>query len=170
MSVREDVATHPEIAKILPTVFRSLERKDKVGFSRSFAKGFRRLALRTRGGLYLGTHPAYDVNMERVDRVVARIAKGLFCHELGHRLPSDYEVFAACINMIDDLDEDSKNTLRALTQRPIRVVGEQVFYYAWSSAVDDENTTAWLLGFYRRVWFFSLTLPRSRNHPGLLPS
>jgi len=78
LTLREDTFDHPDVQKILPTVFRSLAKPNKVGFSKSLFQSIRVLNVTTSSGLFLGPRPTYNANLERLDRVAQRIVKGLF--------------------------------------------------------------------------------------------
>ncbi len=165
LSLREDTAKHPDVEKILPVVFRSLARPEQAGLTRSLMKSVKKVNLRTKGGLYLGIKQAYDVNLARLDNVARRIAKGLFYHENGRRLPSEYEVVAYSEDGLRDLTEDDRQHLQQKIMAPLmsnspKIVGNGVFSYRVSYSDTDPNTSVWFFVFYERVAFLCLTLTK----------
>lgn len=167
LTLREDTADHPDVEQLLPIVYRSLARPDKVGFAKSIQKNMKEVYVRTQSGLYLGIKPSYDVNLARLDNVAKRIVKGLFYVETGHRLPDNYEAVAYSESGLRNLAENDKKHLqteiiRPLTSNAPKIIGKQVFSY-WVAYPDiDANISVWLLVFYKRVAFLCLTLPKER--------
>ena len=134
LTLREDIANHPDVEKILPTVLNSLRRPDKVGFAKSLLKSMKEVNVRTQSGLYLGVKPSYDVKLARLDNVAKRIAKGLFYYETGHRLPDEYIVTAYSESGLRNLTDSVKHDLQEKIIRPImesdpKIVGNNVFSY-----------------------------------------
>src|SRR5262245_41527341 len=63
LTLRDDTFDHPEVQKVLPTVFRSLTKPNKVGFSQSLFQSIRILDVTASGGLFLGSRPTYSANL-----------------------------------------------------------------------------------------------------------
>lgn len=165
LTLREDIANHPDVEQILPVVLRSLARPDKVGFAKSLLKSIKEVNVRTQRGLYLSSKPSYDVNLARLDNVAKRIAKGLFYYETGHRLPDEYEVVAYSESGLRNLTDDVKQDLQAIIIHPLmsnvpKIIGKQVFSYRVSYSDTDANVSVWLFIFYERVAFLCMTLPQ----------
>ena len=171
LTMREDTAEHPDVEQILPTVLRSLARPDKVGFTQAFLRSFRDVNVVTQSGLYLGRKGAFDVNLTRLDSVARRIIKGVFYHEKGYRLPDDYDAVAYSESRLQDLTDNwkqklQKNILEPLMLNAPKTIGQQVFSYRVAYSDSDPNTSVWLLGFYERVNFLCMTLPKATTaHP-----
>lgn len=165
VTLREDTADHPEVEKVLPTVLRSLGKPTSQGFTSALLRNRTIVNLRTTGGLYVGMKPAYNVDLQRLDSVAERITKGLFYFEKGFRLPNEYEVFSYSESGFRDITNDFKNDLQEKIIQPLmatelKIIGNNVFSYRVSFTKEDPNTSAWLLVFYDKVAFLSLTLPR----------
>jgi hypothetical protein len=166
LTLRDDVAEHPDVKEVLPTVIRSLARPDKVGFKTALLRNLRKIDLESLGGVYLGRKDGYNVDLNRLNKVASRITKGLFYYERGYRLPNEYEVSAFSESGLRDLTEHLKNELKAKIVQPLmsnapRTVGNDVFSYRVAYSETDPNASAWLLLFYQQVAFLCLTLPRS---------
>ncbi len=63
LTLREDTYNHPDVGQILPTVFRSLRKPEKVGFTKSLQNSMREVNVRSPSGLYLGVKASYNVNI-----------------------------------------------------------------------------------------------------------
>jgi hypothetical protein len=165
LTLREDTANHPDVEKILPIVLRSLARPDKIGFAKSLIKNMKKVNVRTQSGLYLGTKPAYDVNLTRLDNVARRITKGLFYYETGSRLLDEYEVFSFSESGLRNVTDKVKQHLKEKILRPLmsnsaKIIGKQVFSYRVSFSDKDANSSVWLFIFYKRIAFLCMTLPK----------
>jgi hypothetical protein len=163
LAMREDIFDHPDIKQILPRVLKSLARPDKVKSAKSIYRTMRKVDVRTRLGLYLGTKIAYNVNLARLDNVARRIVKGLFFHEKGHRLPDEYKVIvlseSGLYNANDYFKKQLQIIFRPLMANTPKIIGNQVFSYRVYYTYTDDNASAWLLEFYEQVRFFCMTLP-----------
>jgi hypothetical protein len=168
LTLREDTFDHPEVQKVLPTVFRSLTKPNKVGFSKSLFQAIRIRELKTSSGLFLGQRPAYDVDLERLDRVAQRIVKGLFYRERGARLPNEYVVSAYSASGLSNLTKDKKDYIITNIVDPIllqtpKTIGNNVFTYRFMFSPEDPNVSAWHLIFYEKVAFLCFTTPLSTD-------
>lgn len=162
ITMRADVFNHPDVKQVLSTVLKSLARPDHLGLARSLARTMRDVEVRTPGGLHLGLQPIYDVNLARLDNVARRITQGLFYHETGYRLPSEYELTTYSEAGFHSLKDDIRrrlqaNIIRPLMSNPVTIIGNGVFSYRFARTETDRNISAWLLVFYERVRFLSMT-------------
>jgi hypothetical protein len=164
LSVREDIYPHPVVQETLPKIIRSLSRPKASEFARGFVRRVRLCEAMTPGGVHLGVRPVYDFDPGRLERTVARIAKGLFFVERGHRLPTDFKMLAFCLDAIGRVDPKNMTLLSKLSTRPIKVIAEEVFAYSWGSVAEDPDTTGWLLTFYNQTSFVCLTWPNCLGH------
>lgn len=78
LSLREDLQQHPANDQLRRAVQRSFAKPQQARFTRAFFQGVRRVDVETPGGIYLGQQPVYEVDLRRLKRVAARIAKGSF--------------------------------------------------------------------------------------------
>ena len=162
VAARDDLREHSVVREILPKAIRSLANPAKRGFSAAFLKTLRKVPAYTASGLYAGYRGAYDVNLRRLDAVVARIVKGLFYKQSGRRLPDNYEV---TVLSEDGLKGAGPTELAELSRMLAAIfsagarTGFRTSVFGYVSTVDsaDPNTSAWLLTFYERVAFAALT-------------
>jgi hypothetical protein len=167
LTLRDDTKTHPDVEKILPTVLRSLARQEQVGLTKSLLRRIKNVDVRTRNGLYLGRKTTYDVDLNRLENVARRIAKGLFYFEKGYRLPDTYEVAAYSESGLQMQTDEFKKEMQTNIIRPLmtnapKAIGNRVFSYRVAYTDMDTNASAWLFVFYERVVFLCIILPKER--------
>ncbi len=163
VAFREDVGDHPDVRAILPVIYRSLKKPRKVGLKNAVLNNIHYRNLRTPGGIFLGPRATYDVELDRLDRVVARIIRGLYHHHTATRIPNDYNV---AVFSEDGLRVSPSNLLQLqtevldpLSRTAIHSVGGTVFRYRYAAVATDPLSSAWLLTFYERVSFLGLVAP-----------
>jgi len=163
ITMRRDPGNHAQVRKLLPAVFRGLEKPEKLRFTRAFLKGLKRSEVVTQGGIYLGTAPTYDVDLSRLDRVVQRTVLGLFYHESGRRLSPTHEINSYLPDEIALENEDQLDDLKKLLTWCLGGshvdIGEGVFSYWFNRVQDDPDSTGWLLRFYEAVHCLCVTAP-----------
>lgn len=127
-------------------VKRSIQRNSSVLF-RNFTEKLHDEPYYTSGGVYLGKLPSIPIDLEKINTIFSTMVKGLFFHHNKLRIPGNYitKVMSHEPWHFDDL----WNCLNA--KRP-RLFGE-VFGYGYTSLVEDQFTTIWLMWFYNRVLF-----------------
>ena len=166
ISMRHDTGDHPAVKSILPALYRSLEKPKKRGFRQAVFNSIREINITTASGIYVGKASGYDVDLRRLDRVAARITKGLYFHELGMRVPETFQVKAHCLDGFDWIDSALNAQLfnmlgRVLDSTSPRVLGENVFAYWFQPAIDNSMASLWVLKFYERVIFFAMVIPKT---------
>jgi hypothetical protein len=167
LALRDDVYEHPDVKAIIPSILRALQKPEKAGFRASFLKGFHEAYPRTASGLMLPKRGAYSVNPIRLDRVTARITKGLYYHHRGQRLPATHEAFGFSPPRLANIDPENYEMLKRTMFDPVGLasnimIGRRVFYYKFRFAEDDPDASVWLYLFYRRVPFVGMTLRRDQ--------
>jgi hypothetical protein len=91
LTVRQDIEQQRDAHAAQQAALRALARPQARGLLASFLGNTRAVELRTPGGLYLGNGGLYTPDIRRVCAVAQRTALGLFYHDVGHRLPDEYE-------------------------------------------------------------------------------
>jgi hypothetical protein len=92
LTVREDLKGHPARDAVLPSVLRSLNKAEAIGFSKAFWNQMVSAERVLPIGLWLGTGPLHVASGNRMDCVAVRIIKGLFFNETQQRVPDDHLV------------------------------------------------------------------------------
>jgi hypothetical protein len=166
ISMRHDTGDHPAVKRILPALYRSLEKPKKRGFRQAVFNSIRTVDIMTATGIYVGAASAYNVDLPRLDRVAARITRGLYFHESGMRVPEDFHVKAHSLDGFDWIDSSLNAQLsdmlgRVLNSTPPRILGENVFAYWFQPTIDNSMASLWVLKFYERVIFFAMVVPKT---------
>ena len=116
----------------------------------------------TPAGLYLGRTGQFEFDAHRLNRVVARTARGLFLYEFKRRLPPDYGLR---VLMVHGLSPEQQSALPPLVApiiaQPPRVFGGDVFSYRVAADPDEPNATGWLLTFFESFHFVAVTESRT---------
>ena len=163
VALRHDV-DHPDATAARDSAMRSLGRPQAGGLRAAFLNATREIELRSPQGLYLGRTGMYDVDVDRLDRVVRRVVLGLFYKESGLPLARGYDTKAYLLSQVDPSATDVVGRLshivRALrAARAPSFVGRRVLSYWWQLTADDPYVSAWLLVFYGRVSWVGITVP-----------
>jgi hypothetical protein len=161
------LSNDPDVDKIRPAFERSLTNPQKVGFALALLGTVRDVYLRAPSGLYLGKGKAFSPDLSRLDKIMQRIAKGIFYHEMKTRLPDSYAIHiypvSGLISIKDKRIKDINNVLLPqLIASGVKIIGEGVFAYAHVHESADKNVSMWLLVFYRTVSFYAFTVQISR--------
>ncbi len=164
VTLRHDL-DHPDAQAARDSTLRSLGRPQARGLLESLLATTQPVELRTPGGLYVGRSATYEPDAERLCRVARRVSLGLFYYETRRRLPDDYEARTYLPSAIDPSATGALARLRdvAVALRASgspRFVGRRVLSYWWQPTREDANVSAWLLVFYERVPFVTITTPR----------
>jgi hypothetical protein len=162
--LKDKAGSHPEAVLLRESVFRGLRNPRKVGFARSIVRSIRSVQLRTPAGLYVDKAPGFNVDLSRLDRVVARITRGLFWHHRKIRLPDGFAVEAYSEAGLRDMEpahieEMQQEVIGPVLRQPAHSIGNGVLKYWYAFATDAEHVSAWILEFYGDVRFAALTIP-----------
>jgi len=166
MVLKDRAGNHPEAVAVRDSAMRGLAKPKKVKFTRRILGSMRQMTIRTPAGLFLGRAPVFDVDLTRLDRVVARVTRGLYWHHHSHvRLPDDHKVVVWSEDGLRGITPDDVLQLRSMLidpvlNNPARSIGRDVLHYRYASS-DREHVTGWLLEFYDDVRFIAFTMPNT---------
>jgi hypothetical protein len=163
VALRNDV-DHPDAAVAREAALRSLDRPQAPGLRASLLAGTRDADVRTRAGLYVGRARTYDVDVERLDRVVCRITRGLFYKTIRRPLPANPDVRSYLLSQFEPSAGEAiarlQDIITTVRRGPPRIIGRRVLMF-WSMLTSDEpDGLAWYFVFYERVAWVAMTLPR----------
>lgn len=163
ISLQHTTGQNPDAADARGRFDCSLKKPDKRGWRRAFYDTVKQVHVRTPAGIYLGKTSAFDVDLDRITRVVARIVRGLYYHQLGNRLSTETEVDVFAVDGLADLDEDGRKALAfaslVMTAPEQLVGGRQTFWYQFLAVPEEPEATAWFLTFYDSTECLAITLP-----------
>lgn len=164
LCLRDDAGNHPSARNTWEALFRSLSRKEAAGLRKSFLSDIRRVQAKTLGGLYAETYLGYDVDLNRIRKVVERVVRGLYFAEVCIPLGLDNRVkvvlnedlFAESKEFIEEL---KRTILDPLSSRKAKVIGDNVFIYRYHIVEEDPFVSIWGISFYGSVPFLCFTGP-----------
>jgi hypothetical protein len=164
--LRDGVGKHPAARTQWNTIFRSLKRSKARGLARQFLSDIHLVQLKTPSGLYLGKRLGYNVDMNRIRRVVQRTIRGLYFVESRKPLGLNNEVRIYTEEDIKELPQDVRDQLiqtilTPLVTYPSKVVGNSIFLYRHHIAKENPVFSVWGISFYGQVPFLAMTGPRS---------
>jgi hypothetical protein len=111
--------------------------------------------LYSRGGVYLGDYPMATFDHQPIKQALAYIARSLYWHARGQRLPDHYQMTIGRIDLLQ-----TKQTWQEFKQSPHvfeLYMGRSVFACMMKMATEDPFTTISILGFYDGVLFVVTT-------------
>lgn len=166
ITMRDDIAEHPEAVRVLPAVQKGLRRPKARGFRKAFLSALRKAEIRTPGGLYLGKTTVLAVDFVRLERVASRIVQGLFYHEKGKRLPEQYEAVAYApskwaFSRNEEVTHQLVELVTYVSSQPLTAIGDGVFSYKFCSCDEDDNAIVCVLIFYEGITFVGMTMPKT---------
>jgi hypothetical protein len=161
IALRDDIRSHPEAMKMVESVFRALGRKEARGFQEYMSQSLKRAEIRSESGLFLGYRDIHTIDNDRLTAFVNRMARGLFFHVFGQRIPNDYIVTSAPFL---EWNLETLKTLASLIEKNnIQEIGEGVFRFGWTEAPDSPMSSIWYMDFFKAVPFGAII--RDSNAP-----
>jgi hypothetical protein len=162
MISRADTFEMESAQSIYPKVKRSLTKSTKIGFKKSISDAVKDIDGYTKSGIYFGKVAILDVDLVRLNRVASRIVKGLFYHHTQKHLFGNKDAIAYVVDSLRGLPQDELINLRDNILKPLKnsspiSIGGDVFEYKYVLAKDEMYASAWLLRFFKKVYFLGLT-------------
>jgi hypothetical protein len=163
VTMRHDVADNPVAASVLDAVHRSFTKPKKLDFTRALLRSIKEFPVYSAAGLYLGHAASYDVDLQRLCRVIERTTRGFYFNEFKVRLPDDQRCKTYALDGFSFQDPNATASVKRLVDLAFsgksRVFGKKVFAY-WLRKIDGPTpVTLWAFVVYSRVVFLALTLP-----------
>lgn len=172
MVLKDKAGDHPEAVRIRASVFRALQRPEKLAFARAVVRTTRQVRVQTKPGLRLGRRVAFDVDLGRLDRVVARITQGLFWHHQRLRIPDGFEVAVysqgTSLRGLDaqKIEQWQSHVVIPVLNNPLHSIGRGVMRYRYAFASDRQHVSSWIYEFYEDVRFVALVMPTGAGRMG----
>ena len=125
--------------------------ENDLGLRRQVATSFRRRDFSTSAGVYLGRRMTLKFDRHRLEKVVAKIVRGLYFHERGFPLESGTEVLSFFLREPAHFEamEESNHMLKPGTRQ-----WEGTFQYRCGFVPDQPQQSTWLLWFWRTHFFW----------------
>jgi len=116
----------------------------------------------TEAGIYLGDFPQAPIDQQRLERIFARMVRGLYFDVRQVRIPDNYQfVLRRCYPQSYN---KVREVFRNLKTHGPRVMGE-AFGCMYAAAKEDIFVTLWAMWFYNRVVFTVATRSPMCNIP-----
>ena len=152
--MRGDVGDHEAAKKVLSTALSALARPQQRKFRRGFVEGISVVWLRSMASGFIAPAPAYTVEMERLNRMFNRIARGLYYHERKERMPID----TLMASRIDAAASDW-HIIDSIMNKEYKSIGDGVFSYRSWYAWDSRFAAIWQFILYDSIKVISLSAP-----------
>lgn len=145
---------NPEARKLWELGMRPYFRRSP-DFAASLLNGIRRVEVRSKAGIILGTADQYIANDARLDRVLKKISMGLYYHL--ERKPLRQVDFV--IRMFRQVEEIPEEVRLLLT--PLHTVQMGPVRFRYGRVMEDDRYTLTAIQFYSSPVFFILTSPEA---------
>jgi hypothetical protein len=140
-----------------------LAREKAAGFRTAFLSSIGPVELKSTSGLYLGKKLGYDVSFTRLNRVAARITRGLFRFVQKGALPDTYVATARALDgFSSEVEGDLQQLLAFVMPAQKHTIGS-VFSYRFRLVPDDPNSGLALFQIYETTAFLGLTIRKVDN-------
>ena len=168
LCLRDDVGTHPSARANWDSIFRSLKRDEAAGLKETFLSDLHNIHLYTPSGLYAGKSVVYNVDLERLRKVVKKTIRGLYFAESKQPLGLNNEVRVYCnedleLQPPDVLDQLKLTILNPIEMKCPKVIGDNIFLYRHQIIKDNPIFSVWVVSFYGKVPFFAMTGPQQNK-------
>jgi hypothetical protein len=165
LTLSEQAGRHPAVLANSAAVHRSLRMPEKAGLRRMLLANTFQVERKTPSGLYAGKAPAYRVDLNRLNRVVARVVRGMYFLETGERVPDSHLAIAISTEGLSEEESGTspdyyRDVIAVVLRNRQRMVGENVMSYWMAFSEDDPYTSAWVLEFYGAMRFYGGTVER----------
>lgn len=147
--------------RILPSVFRSLSRKQARKYSARLFNSIRPLDMYSPSGIFLGQGASYNVDNDRILKVLFRIVKGLIYINYKTTVPEQSEfVFSEDQKFLDILSMKTRVLVDILNSQQAKVVVSGGFHYRHATVNGDPFNSVWCLSFYDSISFIGILSDR----------
>jgi hypothetical protein len=159
-SIRYDLFLHEEIQKNWGKVKRGLSRKEGKGLRIDLMNNLKILDAYSKGGIYLGKVPGYNVDMKRINGVIERVMKGVFYHHKKYSLPRNIKVATYSVQDMQITEHEAIELYNSLISfvavSSLQSYGAGVFNYKIRFLADNSDAGVFLSTFYDKVAFIGL--------------
>lgn len=157
----EPVCSDSNAQAINQKFLRSIRRPKAIGLKQSVLKNLHIVEIKTPAGLYIGKAPAIRVDRKRFNRMLDRIARGLFYKISGYTVPNAYDIrivfqdswLSKPVEFLDYFKND---------WQPLSYIGNRIFAYSYAICIDNPNAMALLFIFYEKLYFWGIIYPSDK--------
>jgi hypothetical protein len=138
----------------------------KQRFTQALLRSVNDVAVHSPTGIYLGQRLAYDVDLDRLSKVIERSTLGLHLEEFKTRLPEGHRCKAYALDGFANASPAQTRKVRTLwghaTSGQRRDLGENVFTYWFRQLEGPERATLWAFMVYGSLGFIATTASTER--------
>ena len=98
------------------------------------------------------------VDRKRINRVINRIARGLYYIIQGYPVPYEHEIKCTFKDDSFSFPEDVIMRWQGLWTKPV-MIGDNIFSYSYIHCVDDMKALLLIYWFYGKLYFYGYVLP-----------
>jgi hypothetical protein len=146
---------HPEVKKLQAKIYRKLRKRP--GEMSEIFKGAAVRPLHTESGLFIGRRPTIVVDYKRLDRVLAKVMKGMFYTIKGYPLPQGHRIGVHPMNSRVSSRPDVLQLVGSLGS--VNSFGDDVFYCRTATDRTEGDRFIGLMQFYCCQTFLGLAYP-----------
>lgn len=167
--MNREVGDNPTAAFAREAVHRSFTKPNKIAFTRALINSMKEIPVYSPAGAHVSHATAYDVNLDRLCKVIERTMRGLHFHEFKARLADDTKCVTYALDGFATADLENSARIREIWQLALsgqkRMFGDNVFAY-WFQSLDPASATLWAFVVYGCVGFIGFTRPQTENAEG----
>jgi hypothetical protein len=148
---------------VVETMQRALARAEKEGHHtplHALAKTARKIWVWAEGSTRAQLKTAVEIEWPRIRRTALRVARGLYWHHRGHRVPDDFEVGIYSEGERAHFSKEQQEFWNELCEDTLKgtkiMVHPEAFMYAINSVTGDPRIVTLVLVFYKKVIFLCM--------------
>lgn len=125
------------------------------GLKKQIARSLEKVELKTPGGIYLGNGMTIRLDRSRSENVVNKIVRGLYYFEYQKHLLPSVAVNSRFVNNESDIPIELKEIIPSFSFGTRQWV--DIFEYRHSPVIGHSEKSIWLLRFFGKAVFYSIT-------------
>ena len=162
LSFREELSDNPFVEQLNRSIPRRLDRSQSGRYFNYLHARMGEETVKTTSGIYLGRKATFNVDLRRIERVLGRITKGLYCHCFGNKLMEGFDAQVYTQEYFLSLEPEHEENFRSIFQSNLAkeqwfVVVPKGFEYKYK-ALPNPTYTIWIFRFYSKYYGFAITL------------
>ena len=173
LSFREELSDNPFVKQLNRSIPRRFDRSQSQGYFNYLHARMGEETVKTTSGIYLGRKATFNIDLTRIERVLERITKGLYCHCFGNKLMEGFDADVYTQEYFLSLKPEDEEGFRFIFQNNLAneqwfVVVPNGFEYKYK-ALPNPAYTVWIFRFYSKYSGFAITLKekerQNKNEP-----
>ena len=166
VSMKNDLYESESSRDARNAALRSLTKPTKQRFTQALLRSVNDVAVHSPSGIYLGNRLAYNVDLDRLSRVIERSTLGLHLEEFKTRLPIGHRCKVYALDGFAEASPEQSRDVRMLwrhaTSGQRRDLGVNVFTYWFRRLEGPEIATLWAFVVYGGLGFIATTARSER--------